>query len=224
MNRILLLSDILFITSWLTGSEHGKADYGTSKIVAHADKVSYHQVITKVTLSPSWRKRRATEEDRPREREKDGRRRRKCQTAWPFLGNLTTMSVWDTNLQSSLDRIHTLICPFHLSFTLISCPFLISLLSVHFWWLATHCHYFNCPCSFDIYSVSIWLFLIFIFFSQMLNCWSHYPLPGHLSSICILPSVCLVHSSTQWQTRTHAHTQTAQYGPHITAIKLSIPL
>lgn len=50
--------------------------------------------------------------------------------------------------------------------------------------------------------------------------WSHYPLPGHLSSICIPPSVWLGHSSAQRRT----HTKTAQYYPHITAIKLSIPV
>lgn len=48
-----------------------KANHVASKIVAHTDKVSYQQVITKsYSPHPRGRDERATEEDRVREKEK----------------------------------------------------------------------------------------------------------------------------------------------------------
>lgn len=123
----------------------------------------YHKVI----LSPSWRKRRVSERvsnrgrEVERKREKGRGRGRKCQTVWPFLGNLATMSVWDINLQSSLDRNCTVIClqphlTYHsfLPLNFFSPPFFLA----HEFLIEPSSLLFYGTSSSDIYSVSAWLF------------------------------------------------------------------
>lgn len=118
------------------------------------------------------------------------------------------MSVWEINLQSSLDRNCTLICLLpHLP-----PPTLHSLYHLNSSCLLLFPAFpmFHHPLLFCSPYFLLWylqyLYPPFFLSSSLsekrvalsLSVEAIIPLPGHLSSICIPPPVCLAHSSTHW--------------------------
>lgn len=71
----------------------------SKRFVLRTDTASYQPVITKSYLChPGGRDGRACQDG---EKDRGGKKREKCQTVWPFLGNPTSQSVGEINLHSS---------------------------------------------------------------------------------------------------------------------------